>query len=74
MDGLTIRFCEQSRYDPMKDAEVTRFMCITNVGTWHTELICGAKKKTHRESFQTYVLNAMGAGQAPREVVMGGAG
>lgn len=67
---LSIRFCEQDRYDPLKDEEVTRLMCITNIGTWHTE-VPRAKVKTHRAAFKTYVLEAMSLNQPPREVNFG---
>jgi len=67
---ITLRYAEQDRYDIQQDAEVTRFMAISNHGTWHMERPCtkpGEKRMT-RQLFRQFVQQAAEKGQEPCEV------
>lgn len=67
---LVVNFCEHQRYDIQQDAEVVRFMAITDRGTFHLETPCprGKDRRERRKEFQDYVLNAMQQGLSPHEV------
>lgn len=67
---ITLRYAEQDRYDIQQDAEVTRFMAISNIGTWHMELPtnAGVERRARREQFRDFVENAAAKGQRPCEV------
>lgn len=70
MDAIVVNFCEQTRYDIQSDAEVVRFMGITDKGTFHIETPCpkAGDRREKRAEFQDYVLNAMQQGVGPHEV------
>jgi len=65
----TLRVEEFEFYDINDDAEKTRVMAITDVGTWFTDL--EQPTKVDRESFMQYVLGALQIGLEPCEVVIG---
>jgi hypothetical protein len=67
---ITLRYAEQDRYDIVNDAEVTRFMAISNKGTWHMEQACTkpGEKRAKRNLLKEFVENAAAKGQAPCEV------
>ena len=67
---ITLRYAEQDRYDITRDAEVTRFMAISNKGTWHMEQPCPqpGEKRTMRNQFRDFVEHAAAKNQTPCEV------
>lgn len=64
------RFSETSRYDPLKDCEVVRFVATTDKGSYHTEVptegagVVRAKKA----QFKELVVECIRAGQPPKEL------
>lgn len=72
MDEITVRFIEQSGYDVMRDAVMTRFQAITPYGSFWQERACeaGKSKREARQQFQEYVLQAIDLGQMPHEVAV----
>lgn len=71
-EHITVRFMESERYDPMVDAEVVRFLAITNRGTFHAEVpvVAPASLRTRRMAFKNHVLEALDAGEVPCEVML----
>ena len=73
IETFAIRFMEYQRYDINRDCQVKRYMAMTNIGTWHTDVPVesAAKMRERREGFKTYVLGAIQAGLEPSEVTFG---
>lgn len=72
-DTLTIRFQEYKRYDVLRDAQVVCFSCVTDIGTYHSEVaISGARKlRETREAFKQTVLGKIQLGQPAGEITIG---
>ena len=70
MTPITLRYAETERYDIQQDADVIRFMAISNKGTWHMEKACPnpGEIRSTRNLFREFVENAAAKGQAPCEV------
>ena len=68
----TCRFEQYDYYDIMEDVEKSRIMCITNIGTWHTDIVVKSSGQVRqaKQAFQEYVLGALQIGLEPGEVVM----
>ncbi len=67
---LAVRFNEFPRYDIQQDCEVIRFVGVTDMGTFHTELpIVGSRKlRETREHFKDEVIKRMSEGEMPQEI------
>lgn len=64
------RFSETSRYDPLKDCEVVRFMATTERGSYHCEIpVEGAGTvRAAKTKFKDQVAECIRAGLPPREI------
>ena len=72
MNYNSFRFQELERYDPMLDEDAVRFMCVTDKGSFHTELRCqGASRREARKLFRETALDLMERGIEPCEVHLG---
>jgi hypothetical protein len=71
---ITLRYQEHERYDPIRDAHVTRMMAISNKGTWWADSVADAGRslREHKQFFRSYVQRAVQKGQAPCEVKLDG--
>jgi len=69
---ITARFEEFEFYDPIKDAERVRLMCITNVGTWHTtvDMGTGSKMRDARKRFRMAIEHDVAFGIPPGELIL----
>ena len=67
---ITARFEEYEFYDILTDEEKVRIMCITNLGTWHTEvkMDSGAMMRSARQKFKEAVMQDMQYGKPPSEI------
>ena len=64
------RFSETSRYDPLKDCEVVRFMATTEKGSYHCEIpLEGAGSvRAKKAQFKDQVAECIRAGTPPKEL------
>ena len=71
--NLVCRFMRQYYYDIMVDAEVTRFMGVTDKGTFFAEQVLDkpGEKREKYQAFKEYVLNAIESGMNPGRVELG---
>lgn len=63
------RYQELTRYDVMLDAEVVKFMAVTEYGTFHMEHpATGAALRDLRKQFKDHVVHLMDNGVEPCQV------
>ena len=67
------RFSESSRYDPLKDCEVVRFMATTERGSYHCEVPSegAGVVRAAKTKFKELVAECIRAGKPPCEVALG---
>lgn len=70
MSKVNVRFSETERYDPLKDAEVVRFMATTEKGSYHAEVSIEGPRglRRDRQAFKDRVVQYIQAGANPCEV------
>jgi hypothetical protein len=71
--NIVCRFMRQYYYDIMCDAEVTRFMGITDRGTFFAEQVLDkpGEKREKYAVFKEHVISAMESGMRPGRITLG---
>jgi hypothetical protein len=69
-DMIFARFSETSRYDPLKDCEVVRFMATTEKGSYHCEVPTegAGTVRAAKSRFKELVVECIRAGLPPKEL------